>query len=116
MSNCRNNTWSLKQTKQCSKCPWKVSTDPRTIPNGYSFAKHQNLQSTIATGLEIQDTLNIMACHLNHDAHCIGWLHNQLGRGNNITLRLAMLSCSNSKQIQIFGAQHLSFQATLPKM
>ena len=67
------------------KCLWKVSTDPRTIPGGYSFAKHQNLQSTIARELKIQDTLNIMAYYLNHDTHCIGWLHNQLGEGNNLT-------------------------------
>lgn len=27
-----------KPRKQCEKCPWKVSTDPRKIPNGYSVS------------------------------------------------------------------------------
>lgn len=42
---------SAKKTRprrQCAKCPWKKSTDPRTIPNGYSETKHAALAGTIA--------------------------------------------------------------------
>ena len=37
-----------KPRKQCAKCPWKVGTDAREIPNGYSEALHRRLVVTIA--------------------------------------------------------------------
>lgn len=55
-----------------------------------------------------------MACHETDYAHCIGWVNHQLGVGNNIALRLQMLSCSNSDKIRLRGEQHPSFEATLP--
>ena len=41
---------SKEQTprKQCAKCPWKVSTDPYEIPDGYDVKKHRDLEGTIA--------------------------------------------------------------------
>ena len=44
-------------------------------------------------------TLRVMACHETQDAHCVGWLHHQLGEGNNIPLRLSMRQYDNAKDI-----------------
>ena len=48
------------------------------------------------------------------EAHCIGWLNNQLGVGNNIVLRLQMGSCENARAIRLRGEQHETFEETLP--
>lgn len=34
--------------RQCTKCPWKISTDPHDIPNEYSEEAHARLNRTIA--------------------------------------------------------------------
>jgi hypothetical protein len=109
--------WKLKRTKQCAKCPWRRDVDPRDIPNGYSVEQHEALRSTIAEpgAFDLSSPLNIMACHETHDSHCIGWLANQLGPGNNIPLRLHMLGCTNAGQIKLIGEQHETFEDTLPK-
>ncbi len=76
------------------------------------------LKSIIANGNaaeQIQsDTLYIMACHETHDAHCVGWLINQMGSGNNILLRLAMRGCENFSKIKLIGDQHERFEDTYP--
>jgi hypothetical protein len=111
-------SWKLRRTNQCKKCPWKVSTDPHDIPNGYSEELHRGLACTIAdptTGF--RPTGHAMACHehpAGHEAHCVGWLMNQLGPGNNIGLRLQMLSCENAGAIRLDGEQHKRFEDTLP--
>lgn len=110
-------TWKLKRVRQCDKCPWKVSTDPHDIPDGYSEELHQSLASTIAEPGSIRSNGHAMACH-EHDAseqvHCVGWLVNQLGPGNNIPLRLKMMSCENVGAIRVDGEQHERFEDTLP--
>lgn len=110
--------WKLKRTKQCGKCPWRVDVDPHEIPNGYSEEKHLALDCTIAKGCGLASltasTMHVMACHESHDAHCLGWLMNQLGPGNNIRLRLAVYQCSNIKDVKLFGEQHKCFRDTLP--
>ncbi len=109
--------WRLKRTKQCAKCPWKVSTDPFDIPNGYDPGLHARLENTIAEPGQISPLRNVMACHESkpgHEAHCIGWLVNQLGPGNNIGLRMQMMSCENTKDIKTDGDQHETFEDTLP--
>lgn len=106
----------LPRTKQCSKCPWKVSTDPTTIPNGYCQTKHANLEKTIAKGIEINN--RVMACHHStgeDGMYCVGWLHNQLGDGNNIGIRIKMMECDNIRDLKVVGKQHPTFQDTLPK-
>lgn len=113
-------TWKLKRIRQCAKCPWKVSTDPHEIPNGYSEDLHQNLACTIAEpgAYRPLGTIHIMGCHehdVGEEAHCVGWLMNQLGPGNNIGLRIAMMDCENSRHIQLDGPQHSRFEDTLPK-
>lgn len=55
-----------------------------------------------------------MACHESHNAHCVGWIANQLGDGNNLSLRLQMMSCENTKKIRLRGEQHQNFYDTLP--
>lgn len=112
------NGWRLKRTHQCKKCPWRIDVDPRDIPNGYSKVKHRALENTIARPDQMLSSLNrrlhVMACHETHDAHCIGWLVNQLGPGNNIALRMRMRTCENAQQIKLRGEQHETFEDTLP--
>lgn len=115
-------TWQLDRLIQCRKCPWRVSTDPFSIPNGYSIENHENLSKTIAGNLDnpidqlrSEESLKIMACHENHQAHCIGWINNQMNQGNNIKLRILMMKCDNIHQIKVFGDQHANFTDTFPK-
>ncbi len=111
----------LTRTKQCSKCPWKVSTNPHDIPDGYCELKHASLKETIAHPGEFffpHQTLKSMACHHSigkDQMYCVGWLNNQLGIGNNIGLRLKMMSCENIKDLKTVGKQHEKFEDTLPR-
>lgn len=104
---------------QCEACPWKKSTIPeRDIPNNYCAAKHENLKRTIAEkgAIRIGGTLRLMACHETADGReqaCTGWVAHQLGRGNNIALRFALLG--QQLDLKLEGPQHTSFEATLPK-
>lgn len=108
-------SWKLKRTAQCVKCPWRVETDPREIPNGYSVEKHRALVSTIAKPADgILGPDRVMACHETHDAHCIGWLMNQIGPGNNIGMRIQMRNCENADRIRLRGEQHERFEDTIP--
>lgn len=116
-------TWTLKRTRQCAKCPWKVTTDPRTIPDGYCEQQHRDLRSTIAgpdgaLALAVSGGgLPVMACHehpVGAEAICVGWLANQLGPGNNIALRLHARNCTNIGAIRVDGEQHQRFEDTLP--
>lgn len=109
--------WKLKRTAQCGKCPWRKDVDPREIPNGYCETKHRALASTIAKPGALPDLsapLAAMACHETENAHCLGWLMNQLGPGNNILLRLAVRSCENIDKVRLVGEQHETFEDTLP--
>lgn len=112
----------LVRIVQCAKCPWKVSTNPHDIPDGYCEIRHQNLKSTIAKEGDLsnigKNTLEAMACHHSKNGdkmYCVGWLNNQLGVGNNIPLRLRMMHYSNVKDIRVIGEQHQKFEDTLPK-
>lgn len=107
----------LSREVQCAKCPWKVKTDPHTIPNGYSERLHKGLRGTIAEPGAIASCSRAMACHespVGEESYCIGWLFHQLGPGNNIGLRLKMLKYDLSK-VRLDGEQHESFEDTLPQ-
>jgi len=109
----------LIRTKQCPKCPWKVSTNPYDIPDGYCENKHRNLEKTIAKPGEINigGSMQVMACHHSngHDnMYCVGWLNHQLGIGNNIGLRIQMMQYENVGEIKTVGPQHQRFEDTLP--
>ena len=109
----------LLRTAQCAKCPWKVSTNPFDIPDGYSVEKHKDLAFTIATPGDLRNPGKVMACHHakeGEEMHCVGWLHNQLGTGNNIGLRIQMLRCDNIRELKVIGPQHQTFEETLPKI
>lgn len=106
--------------KQCAKCPWRVDVDPRDIPNGYCEIKHANLRETIAKpgALQLGGTLRMMACHeskVGKERPCVGWLANQLGRGNNILLRLAARHDETLHTFELVGEQHERFEDTLPR-
>ena len=105
---------------QCSKCPWKVSTNPYDIPNDYCPTKHANLKDTIAPPeFLIAGSIRIMACHespTGKELPCVGWFHHQMGVGNNIGLRLAVMSknIGIDANVQTVGEQHERFEDTLP--
>lgn len=107
------------RNKQCAKCPWKKSTNPHDIPNGYTEEKHKKLRKTIAEPGEfrIKKTRHVMACHespVGHEQYCVGWVLHQLGPGNNIALRIAALD-GRFANLQLDGEQHETFEDTLPK-
>ncbi|NTF18086.1 hypothetical protein G6L37_06685 [Agrobacterium rubi] len=110
--------WKLKRVRQCDKCPWKVSTDPRDIPDGYCETKHRGLASTIAEpGAMPRGPGAAMSCHehpIGDEAHCVGWLNHQIGVGNNLGLRIALMNCTNAHAIKVDGEQHETFEDTLP--
>ena len=109
--------FNLPRVKQCAKCPFKVSTDPYDIPNGYCEVKHADLDKTIARDINF-GAMNVMACHHSEgddQMYCVGWLNQQLGVGNNIGLRMRMVSCENIEELKTYGQQHQRFEDTLPK-
>jgi hypothetical protein len=107
-------TWKLKRTAQCAKCPWRVDVDPHDIPNGYCETKHAGLVDTIADPGSLRMNGKAMACHETDDAHCVGWVAHQLGRGNNLGLRMQMMTCENIGKLRLVGEQHETFEDTLP--
>jgi hypothetical protein len=105
--------------KQCKTCPWRVGVDPvRDIPNGYSVALHEGLRDTIAEpGALRPGSGRVMACHYSKvgaETPCAGWLSNQLGPGNNIGVRLAVMT-GQMPAPEVDGPQHETFDDTLPK-
>ena len=110
---------SNKPRVQCAKCPWKKGADPHEIPN-YIPKKHEGLRDTIAEPGSLQNIggLKLMACHETHDPAqmpCVGWLAHQLGPGNNLPLRLAVITGGVSAKFRLVGEQHERFEDTLPK-
>lgn len=112
-------TETTTTVRQCKSCPWHVDCDPEAdIPNGYSCDLHERLRKTIAQDLRTHTpVLNIMACHYSEpgaEFPCAGWLHNQLGPGNNIPVRLAVM-CGKLPVPEVYGEQHERFDDTLPQ-
>ena len=107
--------------RQCAHCPWKKTTDPHTIPHGYSVEKHKALKNTIARPGDLSTIvggLRTMACHespVGSEKPCVGWLLNQLGPGNNIGLRLAVHYGRVDANVETVGEQHDRLEDTLPK-
>lgn len=94
--------------------------NPHDIPNGYCEKKHAALSDTIADGFNFgavlgTSPLKIMACHETHEAHCVGWLVNQIGPGNNIALRISLMRCPNLGKVKTIGPQHETFADTFPR-
>lgn len=103
---------------QCKTCPWRKDSRCSDIPN-YDIELHKSLRETIAVNdgnlSKINQQMKIMACHYSDDKnniHCAGWLHNQLGVGNNIQLRVSMMRNKNISEIVIDGEQVDNFEDT----
>lgn len=109
----------MQPRRQCKKCPWKVSTDPHTIPDGYSADKHRGLASTIARpDVFTTGPISMMACHEtkpDDELPCVGWLVHQLGPGNNLGLRLRVIAGRVDANVELDGEQHPDFASTLPR-
>lgn len=113
-------SWELKYPRQCVTCPWRVDSHTDNIPN-YERELHEKLDNTIASQdvfAQLSDRScekRVMACHYQQHGeqrYCIGWLMNQIGPGNNIGMRLRMLDCQNSDEIELRGEQHENFEDT----
>lgn len=106
-----------KEVHQCKTCPWRVDCDPMTdIPN-YVPGLHHKLDNTIRSGLETLGckTMHVMACHYSKPGEefpCAGWLYNQIGPGNNLGVRLRVMTGQMPVPV-IDGAQYETFEETL---
>jgi hypothetical protein len=107
-----------RTARQCKTCPWKVGADVALIPN-YQRDQHEKLTCTIADGpyVPAAGILRAMACHYSTERKnkpCIGWIYNQLGPGNNIGVRLAVMT-GRLPVPKIDGDQYETFEETLGK-
>jgi hypothetical protein len=108
--------------RQCAKCPWKRGVDPNDIPGGYSRDLHAALKSTIAEpggAASLLGGAKKMACHetgIGSELPCVGWLAHQVGPGNNLGLRLAVVTGRIDGNVETVGPQHARFEDTLPKV
>jgi Family of unknown function (DUF6283) len=107
--------------KQCPTCPWRVDCVPeQDIPHGYTCELHEALRDTIATDPISSlrpGPLRIMACHYStpgHEIPCAGWLYNQMGPGNNLAVRMALMD-GKLPMPEVDGPQHPTFDDTLPR-
>ena len=101
---------------------WSTSEDQvkKNLGAGEVYAHVKDLGAYITIAKEHDYSFlagkeqHVMACHETHDAHCIGWLAHQCGPGNNIAMRMRMMSCENADQVKLIGDQHETFEDTLP--
>src|SRR5258706_16197639 len=109
-----------KTVTQCLTCPWRVDCSPMTdIPN-YRPELARKLNRTIAKNplesLCTRGVMRVMACHYSkpdEEFPCAGWLHNQLGVGNNIAVRLRV-AMGDMPVPEVDGEQHERYEDTLP--
>lgn len=110
----------LETVKQCRSCPWRVDCEPDKDIPGYDVELAKKLANTCKSGLEslpMNGMQRVMACHYSKPGEefaCAGWLHNGLGAGNNIGVRLGVM-CGRFPAPEIDGEQHETYEATLPK-
>ena len=99
-----------KIVRQCKTCPWRVEVKPsRDVPN-YDPGIYDRMRASLRTGVEsIAEKVRIvMECHngkRGSDRACAGWLHHQLGVGNNLGVRLAVI-CGRLPAPRVVGEQH----------
>lgn len=100
----------MKMVKQCESCPWRVDVKPsRDVPN-FGPGIYDRMQASLRTGLEsmAEKTRLVMECHNGKrgaNRPCAGWLHHQIGVGNNLGVRLAVMT-GRSPVPKIDGEQH----------
>ena len=103
---------------QCRSCPWRVACVPdKDIPR-YDRELAKGLTRTIQSGIAsmFQKERHVMACHYSKPGEefaCAGWLHNQIGVGNNLGVRIAVMTGHHPVPV-IDGDQHESYEDTLP--
>jgi len=108
----------MAEVTQCKSCPWRVGCEPADDIPGYSEELHRKLTCTIA-GDPIASLFKrtaVMACHYSKEGEeipCAGWLENQIGAGNNIGMRLAVMR-GHLPVPRTDGPQHETFEDTLP--
>lgn len=108
-----------ERRRQCAKCPWRKDVDPYDIPNGYSRDKHAKLTSTVQPGFAGFGGMRVMACHesdVGAEKPCVGWMVNQLGDGNNLALRLAVIQGRIDGKVETVGDQHERLEDTVPRL
>lgn len=99
-----------KTVRQCKTCPWKTSVVPsRDVPN-YDPGIYERMQASLRTGVEsmTEKVRLVMECHNGKrgaNRPCAGWLHHQLGVGNNLGVRLAVIS-GRMPAPKVVGEQH----------
>ena len=99
-----------KTTKQCKACPWRVDVIPARDVPGYEPGLYDRMRATLRDGLDslAPGTRMSMACHHQVDGEelpCAGWIHNQLGVGNNLAVRINVGS-GRLPVPQVIGEQH----------
>jgi hypothetical protein len=104
--------------QQCKTCPWKKGARCANIPN-YNLELHESLAETIADNdgniSKLGQPPRIMGCHYSSETNqimCVGWLENQLGRGNNFPLRIWFHRNYPEDEIETHGKQKDSFEET----
>ena len=108
------NGW--KRKKQCKACPWRKDAKLEDIPD-YNRSQHHGLEACSKTDCALTRTLRVMACHETTgqgEQACVGWVLNQLGPGNNITLRMRVATGRlDVSEFETFGPQYETFEETL---
>ncbi len=100
--------------KQCKTCPWRVAVKPsRDVPD-FDPGIYERMQGTLREGLSTlsSKTRTIMECHNGKrgaNRPCAGWLHHQIGVGNNIGVRMSVM-VGKLPVPEVIGEQHESLE------
>lgn len=100
----------MKTVTQCKTCPWRVEVKPsRDVPN-YDPGIYARMRETLREGVTAltERTRKIMECHNGKrgaNRPCAGWLHHQIGVGNNLGVRLSV-SMERLPMPKVLGEQH----------
>ena len=100
-----------KFVKQCKTCPWRVDVKPaRDVPS-FDPGIYDRMKASLRSGVEsmAEKTRIVMECHSGKRGSkipCAGWLHHQLGVGNNFAVRLSVIS-GRLPAPKIAGEQHI---------
>jgi len=98
-----------KPRPQCATCPWRADVDPRDIPGGHGHVVPEKLAVHTPSGVEsLAHDLRVATCHeaaIGAKLPCVGWLVHQLGPGNNLAVRVAVLRGSLDANVRTIGEQ-----------
>jgi hypothetical protein len=100
----------VKTVNQCATCPWRVGIKPsRDVPD-FDPGIYDRMRSSLREGVAsmAEKKRIVMECHNGKrgaNRPCAGWLHHQLGVGNNLGVRLAVIT-ERMPTPKVFGEQH----------